>query len=68
MAWLIVLSIELRELFLHLVEARAAGHAVPEDLHKRLLAYVRGLLDHTGDGGDLLKLLNQPGVVTVEPQ
>jgi uncharacterized protein YfaS (alpha-2-macroglobulin family) len=38
-----------------LVEARAAGHAVPEDFHKRLLAYVRGLLDRAGDDGYLLE-------------
>ncbi|MDB5320668.1 MAG: alpha-2-macroglobulin domain protein, partial [Phycisphaerales bacterium] len=38
-----------------LVEARAAGHAVPEDFQKRLLGYVHGLLDRAGDGGDLLE-------------
>ena len=38
-----------------LVEARAAGHAVPQDFQKRLLTYVRALLDKAGDGGELLE-------------
>lgn len=36
-------------------EARAAGHAVPQDFQKRLMGYVRGLLDRAGDGGELLE-------------
>jgi hypothetical protein len=38
-----------------IVEARAAGHAVPEDFHDRLLAYARNLLTRGGDGGELLE-------------
>jgi alpha-2-macroglobulin len=33
-----------------LVEARAAGHAVPEDFEKRLLAYLRTVLQQPADG------------------
>lgn len=38
-----------------LSEARAAGHAVPQDFQKRLMGYVRGLLDRAGDDGQLLE-------------
>jgi uncharacterized protein YfaS (alpha-2-macroglobulin family) len=38
-----------------LAEARAAGHPVPEDFQKRLLTYVRSLLDRAGDDGNLLE-------------
>jgi uncharacterized protein YfaS (alpha-2-macroglobulin family) len=38
-----------------LVEARAAGHPVPPDFEKSLLAYVRTLLNKAGDHGDLLE-------------
>jgi uncharacterized protein YfaS (alpha-2-macroglobulin family) len=38
-----------------LVEARAAGHAVPPDFENGLLKYVRSLLNRAGDGGELLE-------------
>lgn len=38
-----------------LLEARAAGHAVPQDFQKRLMSYVRSLLDRGGDDGELLE-------------
>ena len=38
-----------------IVEAEAAGHAVPDDLRLHLLSYVRRVLDKSGDDGDLLE-------------
>jgi uncharacterized protein YfaS (alpha-2-macroglobulin family) len=38
-----------------LIEARAAGHSIPPDFQKRLMNYVRALLDRPGDDDDLLE-------------
>jgi len=38
-----------------LLEARAAGHAVPEEFTSHLLAYLRGLLNRSGDDAELLE-------------
>jgi uncharacterized protein YfaS (alpha-2-macroglobulin family) len=38
-----------------LVEAEKAGHPVPEDFRRHLLAYARRLVDQGGDDGDLVE-------------
>jgi uncharacterized protein YfaS (alpha-2-macroglobulin family) len=39
-----------------IIEAEAAGHAIPADFRQRLLGYVRHLLEKDGDEGDLIEV------------
>src|SRR5206468_5077292 len=38
-----------------LIEAEAAGHAVPDDLRDRLLGYVRHVIDKSGDDAETIE-------------
>ena len=46
-----------------LVEAKAAGHDVPEDFQARLLGYCRGLLERSSDSPDLIEAQAYAGYV-----